>query len=178
MTEIGDEETPDQAVKISKSAVKNAWQQTNDEMELLAETRREDGWETVSIPAVDTATVSRDAGREDWFGIVHVIPGNYADAFTDAFERGTFPQYEVYRNVVDGFAFQVTELLDPEIETAILLAGQYELRYVPGMRSTAHEEDMLYTHVKTLDGTVLGSFRHDEFEPLMPSPDRTPGVDR
>lgn len=170
MPDIGEDEMERNAARWGAS--KDAWMQTIRDMESIAEQRRDDGWDVVAIPAGDTATVSPDAGNDDRFGIVHVIADNHADPFTEAFERGEFPRYEAYRNEVDGLVFLVTELLDPETETAILLAGQYELRYVSGMVEAAKEEGVLYTHVQTLDKTPLGSFRHEEFDPLVPDADR------
>lgn len=152
-------------------ARKAAWSRTLEDMEALAEARRENGWEAVAIPAVDTAPASPEAGRDDRFGTVYVIPDNYADSFTDAFERGGFPRYEAYRNEMEGYVYLVTELLDPDAETAILLAGQYQRRHADGMIAAAEAEGVCYTHVETLDGTVLGSFRHEEFEPLLPNPE-------
>lgn len=150
------------------SATKEAWIQTNEDMTALAEQRREQGWNTVAIPAAHTAPMARDVGNDDRFGIVHVIPGNYAEAFSDAFEGREFPRYEAYRNEVENAVFLVTELLDPETSTAVLLAGQYELQNASGMVNAAETEGCLYTHVETLDGTPLGSFRHAEYEPLIP----------
>lgn len=171
MPEIGDDPVERGA---AGSRPNDAWVQTIEDMKAIAEQRRQEGWDVVALPAGDTATVSREAGAGDRFGIVHVIADNHAEPFTEAFERGEFPRYEAYRNEIGGFVFLVTELLDPDSDTAILLAGQYELEYVPGMLEAAEDEDVLYTHVQTLDGTVLGSFRHEEYEPLVPDADRLP----
>ncbi|SEW01557.1 DUF7529 family protein [Natrinema salifodinae] len=150
------------------NARKVAWSRTLDDTDAIAEQRRDDGWDVVSIAAVDTAPMSREVGPDDRFGTVYVIPDNDADSFTDAYERGEFSRYEAYRNETEGYVYLVTELLDPNTETAILLAGQYQRRYADGMIAAAEEENVLYTHVETLDGTVLGSVRHEEYEPLLP----------
>ncbi|ELZ07235.1 DUF7529 family protein [Natrialba aegyptia] len=170
MTQIGDDEFTQQREPVSGTAIKNAWVQTTEDLSALEQQRQENGWDTVAIPALQTAAVSRDAGKkhDDRYGLFFVIADNHADSFTNAFERGEFPRYEAYRNEVDGAVFLVVELLDPESETAILLAGQYERRHVPGMVAAANEEGELYTHVRTLDKTVLGSFKHEEYAPLVP----------
>ena len=165
MSRIGDDGATE---PVSSSATKTAWARTNEDMEALADQRRDEGWEVVAIPAAHTAPMSREAGKDDRFGIVHVIPGNYVESFVDAFEGRGFPRYEAYRNEVDHGIFLVTELLDPETSTAVLLAGQYELRHAAAMTSAAADEDCLYTHVETLDGEILGSFRHEEYDPLIP----------
>lgn len=145
---------------------------TNEDMEAIAEERREEGWEVVSMPAVHTSPVSRDMGEDpERFGIVHILPDNYADEFAAAYERGSFPEYLAYRNEIENSAFLVTELIDPDSETIILLASRYDLRHAEAMVHSAIDEGELYTHVRTLDGTRLGSFRHEEFGALVPTPE-------
>ena len=155
-------------VRKRSQAATEAWSRTNEEMAVIAEDRRDDGWEVVSMPTVHTSPVSKSQGEDDRFGLVHVVPDNHAEAFSDAFEQGEFPEYEAYRNEIDGFVYLVTELIDPGSETIILLASQYDLQLSKGMMTTVLDEETLYTHVKTIDGTVLGSVRHEVFEPLVP----------
>lgn len=164
----------DDAMRMQRrsKAVKEAWSRTNEEMKLVAEQRREDGWEAVSMPTVHTSPVSKSQGNDDRFGLVHVLPDNHAESFSDAFERGDFPQYEAYRNEIDGHVYLVTELIDPESETIILLASHYDFQLAKGMVTTALDEEILYTHVKTIDGTLLGSIEHDVFDPLVPGINR------
>lgn len=154
------------------SAVKEAWAQTNEEMESIADYRRDEGWDVTSMPAVHTSPVGREQGDDDDFGLAYVIPDNHADAFTDAFERGSFPRYEVYRNEIDGYVYLVTEFLDPESDTCILIAAQYDLQLAEGMVRSALDEGAIYSIAKTIDGTELGSVRHDEVEPFVPYLDR------
>lgn len=174
MTDVSDEMEPDDPERLAGTGdtQKQAWMETIEDMKTMAESRRRKGWDVVAVPSGHTAAVSRDAGTDDTFGLVHVIADNHADEFTEAFEAGEFPRYEAYRNEVDGFVYLLTELLDPESETAILIAGQYELRHAPGMVSAAKDEGALYTHVKTLDQTLLASFRHEEIDPLVPKADQ------
>lgn len=155
-------------VRKRSKAVKEAWSRTNEEMEAIAEQRREDGWNVVSLPAAHTSPVSKSQGKDDRFGLVHVIPNNHVESFSEAFEQGEFPKYEAYRNEIDGFVYLVTELIDPESETIILVASQYDLQLTRGMVTTARNEGALYSHFKTIDGTVLGSVRHEKVEPLVP----------
>lgn len=146
-----------------------AWKQTLADMEAIADDRREDGWEVVSVVAAHTDTVSRDMGDDDEFGLVHVVPDNHAERFSDAFDDG-FTEYLVYGTDVDGFMYTVTELLDPEAERSILIANRYDMARERGMVASARDEGALYTHVKTIDGTKLGTFEHEEFEPLVSRP--------
>lgn len=151
---------------------RNAWQRT-----LADLTRREaelddDGYDVVAIAAGHVAPVHPDAGETDRFGLVHVIPGNDAEAFREAFDAGDYPEFQVYRTEVTGRVFLVTELRDPESRRAILLAGNYELRKAAPLVTAAKEVGETYTHVQTLDETYLGSFRHEAYEKFFPHADR------
>lgn len=168
MSGSGDDAT---GLRERSNAVSQAWKQTNEEMRALAEQRREAGWEVVTATAVHTDPVGIEQGTDDRFGLVSIVPDNHADAVDDAFERGDFTRFEAYRNEVEGDAFLVTELLDPERELAVLLASSYDLRRARAMIESARDEGVLYTHAKTLDGTHLGSVRHEEWRPLVPDPD-------
>jgi len=70
--------------------------------------------------------------------------------------------------------FVVTVFLDPDSETAILIAGTYERHLSAELAQAASEADEMYTHVQTLDGTQLGSFRHDDPEKFFPGADAVP----
>ena len=174
----GDDE-PDYAEQIAASAEvhKNAWQETLDDMQALAEEREAEGWDVLSIAAGHTAPTNPDAGATDRFGFVHVIPDNKAEPFAETVETGKFPKYRVFRNEMQGRIFMVTELLDPDSETAILIASNFEIRHAPGMVKNALQEGVMYTHVQTLDKTHLGSFRHDDVEKFFPNPQKYVGYD-
>lgn len=148
-----------------------AWSKTNEERKAIAEERRADGWEVASMPAVHTSPVSKDQGDDDRFGLVHIIPDNYADEFAAAYDRGSFPEYLAYRNEIHNSAFLVTEHMDPDSRTVIVIASHYDLRLAAGMIRSAKREGVLHTYVKTVDGTELGSFTHEEYEPLIPTSD-------
>ncbi|WP_121742229.1 DUF7529 family protein [Natronorubrum halophilum] len=147
-----------------------AWKQTLDDMDAIAEQRRDDGWEVVTIMAAHTDTVSRDMGEDDTFGLIHVVPNNYADQFTNVFDSDEFTEYLAYGSAIDGFMYVVTELLDAETDRSILIASRYDMARADGMIKSAEDEGALYTHVKTIDGTILGSFRHEEYAPLVSRP--------
>lgn len=160
---------PDDArIRQRSAAVNEAWEQTIEETELIAEDRRERGWEAITIPAAHTSPAGEPRDAEEQPGLVHIVPDNHADAFADAFESGTFPEFEVYRNEVEGNVFLVTELVDPETETVVLIRGRYDFSLAEGMISAAMETGAIYTHVKTIDGTLLGSIRHELVTPFVP----------
>jgi hypothetical protein len=153
--------------------LKNAWSATLDDMNALAAEYEDEGWETVTIPAGSTAPESPDSGVEGRFGLVYVIPDNHVDPFEEAFETGEFPRYDVFRNESSGQVFLVTVLADPDSETAIFVAGGFERRHTRPLMSAVRDEGAMYTHLQTLDGTQLGSFRHDDPEKFFPATDFT-----
>lgn len=152
---------------------KNAWAQTLDDMKALASELREDGWDTVlTVPSLDTAPEPPEDGQAGRWGLVHVVPDNDADAIRDAVEAGEFPSFDLFRAEAEGRVFHVTQLLDPDTETAILVAANFERRVASGLVNTAMDNDELYTHLQTLDGTHLGTFKHDGYEKFFPNADR------
>lgn len=149
-------------------ARKDAWRRTLQELERIEADLEEEGWDVVAIPVGHAAPEPPDAGEEGRFGFVHVIPGNYESAFSRAFDAGGFERYNVYRQAVAGQVFFVLELLDPATETAILLAAQFSTHRGQELESTAADEGVVYTHVQKLDGTHLGTYRHDEPDRFFP----------
>lgn len=147
-----------------------AWKQTLEDMEAVAEQRRNDGWDVVTVMAAHTDTISRDMGDDDLFGLVHVIPNNYVDEFTDTFDSDEFTEYLAYGTEADGFMFVITEFIDPETERSILIASRYDMARADGMVASAADKGVLYTRVKTIDGTILGMFAHEEYDPFVSRP--------
>ncbi len=175
MPETGDDlETDPEARAAYAEQQKAAWQETLDDMEAMAERREEKGWDTVTVTALDGAPKDSELDDRDRHGLVFVVPDNHADDLEAAIDAGEFPRYDVYRAEQAGEVFLVVEYLDPGTETAILVAGTYELRYAAGMVDEAREEGETYTHYQTLDTTPVGSFRHagaDAVEKFVPHAD-------
>jgi hypothetical protein len=155
-------------LSVGVDAFKDAWAATLEDMEALAEEYESEGWDTLTIAAGDTAPEPPDAGDDDRFGLVHTIPDDDAEAFTEAVEPGEFPRYDVFRNESDGRVFLVTVLADPETSLAVLIAGSFERRHAPALVNTVMQEGEMYTHVQTLDSTQVGTFRHDDPEKFFP----------
>ena len=174
MPETGDDAEHDRLAP-NADALKNAWSATLEDMNALADEYEAEGWNVVAIPSGHTGPEAPDFGTEGDFGLVYLIPDNYADDFETAFDAGEFPRYDVFRNEVGGQVFLVTVLMDPESETAILLAGGFERRQSRILVNVARERDEMYTHVETLDDR-LGSFRHDDPAKFFPATDFTAGA--
>lgn len=147
-----------------------AWQRTLAELRRLEAALVEDGWEVAAVPAGHVAPEPPGAGETERFGLVHVVPGDEADAFSEAFEAGTFGAYEVFRRQVGHRLYLLTKLTAPEQEVAILLAGSIDCTQADALIEAAAARGEVYTHVQLLDGTHLGSFKHDDpalfFPPL------------
>ncbi|MFB6153980.1 MAG: hypothetical protein ABEJ27_06980 [Halodesulfurarchaeum sp.] len=146
----------------------DAYQRTIEDARALAEEREADGWETLVFPAGHTATEPPEVGDTDRFGLVHVVPDNFADDFIEWFEPGRFPAFDVYRAKASGRVFLVTELLDPDEKLAVIIIANYELRDAQQLIETVKEEEVMYTHLQRLDGTHLGSFEHEAYEKFFP----------
>lgn len=147
-----------------------AWSRLLEEMDALAEGRRKEGWDVTTVVAAHTDTVSKDMRDHDRFGLMHIVPDNHAEEFTDAYDPDAFTEYLAYGNEVEKFLYVVTELIDPENSRSVMIASRYDMVMAGGMVQSAHEEGVLYTYVKTIDGTILGTFEHEEFDPLISSP--------
>lgn len=162
MPETGDDlERDPEARAAHLEQQKAAWQETLDDMEAMAEAREAEGWETLTVTALDGAPKDAETDDRDRHGLVFVVPDNQADDLEAAVDAGEFPRYQVYRAERSGDVFLVIEYLDPDTETAVYVAGTFELRFAQGMVREAREEGATYTHYQTLDTTPVGSFRHD-----------------
>lgn len=170
MTDIADDDFEDvDRIAATADVRKQAWTATLEDMDATADELEAEGWETVRIPAGDTGPLGADEGADDRFGLVYVVPGDRADAVEAAVDAGSFPTFEVYRAERDGQVYLVTVLFSPETETAVLVAGQFELRRAAGCVEAAVENDEMWTHLVRLDGTPVASFRHDDYEKFFPS---------
>lgn len=147
-----------------------AWERTLEELEALAADRREEGWDVTTCFAAHTDTVSVSMGDNDRFGLVHVLPDNHADRFEAAYDPDAFTEYLAYGQLVDTSMYVVTELIDPDAERSIMVASQYNMAFADGMIASAETEGYLPSHFKTIDGTVVGTFEHEEYDPLITRP--------
>ena len=191
MPEVGDDIDDADRVAALADRHREAWEATLEDTEGLAADRRSEGYETLVIPAGDTAPQAPEHGEYDRFGLVHVVPGNLADEF-EALTDGDFSAYDCYRAESDGRVFVVTELLqepadevnaDDEAATddetddeadpaAVYVVGTYELRHAGDLIETAVERSVMYTHLERLDGTHVASVAHENPKKFFPHVDR------
>lgn len=198
MPEAGDDADYADRIAATADAKRDAWQRTVDEMRAIAEELDADGWTVTTAGADHTAPEPPDAGPEGRYGLVHVVPSNVAEDVRDALARAAgedapdaldapegagreldaFGRYEVFRKEVGNDVFQVTVLFDDDTETALILAGNYELTHAEGLLRAAVERDAVYTHVQTLDGTTVASFRHEDPSLFFPNAEARVGGDK
>ncbi|MFC7205042.1 hypothetical protein ACFQJC_16105 [Haloferax namakaokahaiae] len=172
MVELGDEDVSD-ADRLAADADqrREAWGATLDDMTAMADELEADGWETVRIAAGDSGPFgpSSQKGDSEAFGLAYVIPGDKAQEVSDLFEQASFSEYEIYRAENNGLVYMVTALFAPEIQTAILVAGAWEMRHALECAMTAMDEGLMYTFLQKLDGTVVGVVEHDDPEKFFPN---------
>ena len=167
-SETSDEE---KSIVQNSDALKSGWQQTIHDAQAMAANREENGFDTLVIPAGDTSPIAPDVGESDEFGLSYIIPGNKADSFLDHYEGGEYTETGVYQMNDNGHTFIITECIDLDSEMVIFIAGSFETRHAASLVRTAVDEGAMFTHVKKLDHTRLGTFEHDDVSAFFPDPD-------
>lgn len=146
----------------------DGWKLLLEEMGALASELEDDGWETLAIPAGDTAAVVSDNHLTDRHGYVYIVPGNAADEFEELFVPDGFEVTEVYQQTTATHLFLLTVLFDEPTATALLLAGVLERGTLEECQQVARETGVMYSHLCKVDRTHLGSFEHADPEPFFP----------
>lgn len=164
--------TTDELERLAHQAAGSgeAWEQTVRDMRVTAHEREKEGYKTLTIPAGHTAPVAPGAGDGDRFGFSHVIPDGDVDRFLELFEAGNYSETDVYQAGIQGNVFIVTECRDPDGRLAIFIGGNYQRRHAPALVKAATKRGEMYTHVKKIDGTHLGTFEHDDPSSFFPDP--------
>lgn len=146
----------------------NAWARTLESATEMADDLRAEGWEVVTVRAGHVAPEPPGAGDTGRFGYVYLAQGEIAEAFQAAITEGAFDSYEVFANRTGDDLFLLTRVLDSDRKLAVLLVGAVDLSQAGELAAAARERDEMYSHVVLLDGTHLGSFRHDDPSVLLP----------
>lgn len=145
----------------------DAWEQTIDDLRALEAEFETEGWETIATIAGQTGPVAPSHDKGYW-GLSHMIPDSDAEAIEAAVEAGEFPTYDVYRNRVRNRVFMVVTYLDPETETAILLATNFKLRDATQLVLHTREVGHVNSVFRRVDGTLVAEVRHEEPEKFFP----------
>lgn len=170
--DVGDVPTAADRIASQSETIAGGWEDTLADVEAMADDRSDRGFDVVTLPSGDTTPLPPDAGETDRWGLSHVIPGNRVEPFRDLYEGGEFTETGVYQRSVAGHVFMVTECIDPDAGSVILIAGAFEMREAPALVRAAVDRGKLYSHVRTLDRTYVGTFEHDDPSDFFPEPDR------
>lgn len=148
-----------------------ALQQTIADMNAMAADREEAGYETLTVTAGDTTPKTPNTGDSEEWGLSYVIPGDVGDEFVTLYDRGDFNEIGVYQADSDGIRFMVTECLNHDEQIAVFIAGTFQLMHAAPLVRTALDRGHMYTHLKKVDGTQLGSIDHDDPDVFFPNPE-------
>jgi len=146
----------------------NAWQRTREEVEAMGEELEAEGWDVVTLFADHATALGPGQDHVDPYGLVYTVPDPEAERLGDLFEGVETVQWEVFRSAGGNTAFLVTRLLAPDAEVAALLAGGIDVGDLQGIRRHALDVGAIYSHVRTIDGSVVRAFEHDDPEPFFP----------
>lgn len=146
----------------------NAWAQTREEVGAMAEELAAEGWDTVTLFADHATALGPGQDHVDPYGLVYTVPDDQAAALAEAFEGVEQVQWEVFRSSGGGTVFLVTRFLAPDAEVAAVLAGGIDRGDLQEIRRHALDVGTISTHVRTIDGTVVRAFEHDDPDPFFP----------
>lgn len=171
MVEIGDESQDDaERLAAGADARKEAWARTLEEMQAMADQRREEGHEAVAVPAGDTGVATTDDGAG--IELVFVVPGNEADDVARLVEENPLATFDVYRRTVDDHVYVVVEYFDEE-GPSVFVAGAYRIGDAGNAVTAADDDATFYTHLRKLDRTPVARFEHADRTKFLPA-DRFP----
>ncbi|WP_232703259.1 DUF7529 family protein [Halobacterium wangiae] len=164
---------PSEADRLAQTSesVKSSWERTVHDMKAMAADREEKGFSTFTAAAGDTAPVSPQMGESDEFGLTFIISGSEVPDFEDSYIGNDFTETGVYQSNLEGHVYIVTEYIDMEAKEIIFLAGAYQMRNAPGLVRAAIDRGEMYSRVKTIDHTEVGTFKHDDVSAFFPNPD-------
>ena len=175
MVETNPDETPDAHDRAARGtdAVKDAWQRTIDDTRAMAADREEAGYETLVLFADDTAPATPEHGDEDddsW-GFSYLLPKNDRAEFVDFVADAEFDETGVYQAREQGDVFMVVECIDMDAERVLFIASAYQMRTAIELVRTAMDRGEMYTHVRDLQGEIVGTIHHDDPSGFFPNPD-------
>ena len=142
------------------------WERTIADLQTLAETFSERGWDVISTPAghLGVATPSPDSDR---WGLIPIIPGDVADQIDGLADVDTFDQATVYRQQSGGRAYLVIQYRDEDRTRLIQFAGSCEVTPLRRVTDHAAEAGGLPVHLRRLSGEYVASFTHDDWETFV-----------
>lgn len=155
---------------IDADVLNVGWEQAVADMHAMARDRAQQGYETLELTSGNTAPVAPSAGNDDRFGFSHLVDRSDGEDFLEYYEGRNFTDTGVYQAVDGGHVFMVTEHVDYDNELVIFIAGVYRVMDAADLVKAATDRGKLYTYVRKLDETILGTFEHDDVSAFFPDP--------
>ena len=149
----------------------SGWTQTLDDMRAMAADREESGYETLTVQTGNTAPKGPDQGDDDRWGLFYVVPGNVADELGAFLDRADFEETGVYQATIGRDTFIVTEAIDHDAGMILFVAGAYRRGAAGPLVEAAMDRGRMYSHLRRVDGTRLGSIEHEDPDAFFPDPD-------
>lgn len=156
---------------FSEDILHAGWEQAVEDMRVMARDREGRGYDALTIVSGNTAPIAPSEDNDNRIGFSHLVDSSDSEAFIERYEGGYFAETGVYQAVDGGHVFLVTEHIDHDHEVVIFIAGTYRVWDAVDLVGAALERGELYTYVRKLDRTVLGSFEHDDVSAFFPDPD-------
>lgn len=156
---------------LTNDALKTGWEQTVQDMRAMAADRETKGFETLTLPSHDTAALAPADGDDDRYGLSHLVDSSDAEAFEEVYEARDFAETGVYQLADGGHIFMVTEHIDYDNDLIVFIASSFRMANATGLVRAAMDRGKLYTYVRELDRTILGTFEHDDPTEFFPEPE-------
>jgi hypothetical protein len=175
-----DADDADERDRVARApdVVRGGWRRTVSDVRAMARDREAAGYEAMQLFADDTTPLAPGSGGTDRWGLTYLIDDDAADAFRAFDARTAFDETAVYQRTTGGNVFVATECLDHDAAAVLFVAGVYRRRRAADLARAATERGRMWTHVRRLDGTVVGSVEHEAAEPFFPDADGVAAGDR
>lgn len=144
------------------------WEQAVQDMRAMAADRENKGYETLTIPSGNTAPISPSQGNDKRFGFSHLVDRADGQDFLELYEGSNFTDTGVYQVADGGHVFLVTEHIDYDNDAVIFIAGTYRMIDAADLVRAATSRGKLFTYVRKLDRTILGTFQHEDVSAFFP----------
>lgn len=148
------------------SRVMQYWDDVIDDMERTAEKYEEQGWKTITLYVGDvTTTVETDEPNLDI-----LVPDNQFGRVETLVENteGSFKTYDVYRQGQGDLIFLVVVTKNPTAGVAIFIPAYYSTNSDEDFVRTAREQNVIWTHLRSLSDESSISFEHEDVVPFLP----------
>lgn len=159
------------AEDVAADVLHVGWEQTVQDMRTMAGDRERKGYETLTIPSGNTAPIAPSQGNDVRFGFSHLADHSKGQDFLELYEGRNFTDTGVYQIADGGHVFMVTEHIDYDDEIVIFIAGTYRVMDAADLVRAATDRGKLFTYVRKLDRTILGSFEHEDVSAFFPDPE-------